>query len=82
LSTITSDDGYGVKNARKATIEPHEQSSIGLAQIQSTGRALPQEVELMPQCQDFSFKPPSRFEAVAQSADEKEGNCDHPAIMF
>jgi hypothetical protein len=44
--------------------------------------ALLQGAELMPQHQDFSFKPPSRFEAVAQHADEKEGSCDHPAIMF
>jgi len=79
---LGSDDGYGVRDARKATIEPNEQSAIDPAQIQSTWRALPQEVELMPQYQDFSFKPPSRFEAVAQSADEKEGSCDHSAIMF
>jgi len=45
-------------------------------------RALPQEVDLMPQYQDFSFKPSLRFEAVAQSADENEGSCDHSAIMF
>jgi hypothetical protein len=36
----------------------------------------------MPQHQDFGFKPSSRLEAVAQDADEKEGNCEHPAIMF
>jgi hypothetical protein len=41
-----------------------------------------QDVELMPQHQDFGFKPSSRLEAVAQNADEKEGNCEHPAIMF
>jgi hypothetical protein len=79
---LGSDDGYGVKNARKATIEPNEQSAIGPAQIQSTWRALPQEVDLIPQYQDFSFKPSLRFEAVAQSADENEGSCDHSAIMF
>src|SRR5450756_52120 len=45
-------------------------------------RALLQDVELMPQHQDFGFKPSSRFETVAQRADEKEGNCEHPAIMF
>jgi hypothetical protein len=26
--------------------------------------------------------PPSRLEAVAQHADEKDGNCNHSAIMF
>jgi len=36
----------------------------------------------MPQHQDFGFKPPSRLETVAQHAHEKEGNCEHPAIMF
>jgi hypothetical protein len=45
-------------------------------------RALLQDVELMPQHQDLGFKPPSRFETVAQHADEKEGNSEHPAIMF
>src|SRR4029077_18346431 len=32
----------------------------------------------MPQHQDFDFKPSSRLEAVAQQAEEKEGNCEHP----
>jgi hypothetical protein len=45
-------------------------------------RALLQDVELMPQHQDFGFKPSSRLEAVAQHADEKEGNSEHPTIMF
>jgi hypothetical protein len=36
----------------------------------------------MPQHQEFGFKPSSRLETVAQDADEKEGNCEHPAIMF
>ena len=45
-------------------------------------RALLQDVELMPQHQDFGFKPSSRLETVAQHADEKEGNNEHPAIMF
>jgi hypothetical protein len=42
-------------------------------------RALLQDVELMPQHQDFGFKPSSRLETVAQHADEKEGNSEHPA---
>jgi hypothetical protein len=41
-----------------------------------------QDVELMPQHWGFGFKPASRLEAVAQRADEKEGNCEHPTIMF
>jgi hypothetical protein len=36
----------------------------------------------MPQHQDFGFKSSSRLETVAQQADEKEGNSEHPAIMF
>jgi hypothetical protein len=43
----------------------------------STWRALLQNIELMPQYQDFRLQPPSRLEAVGQQADEKEGNCDH-----
>ena len=40
-------------------------------------RALLQNIELMPQDQDFSFEPPARLKAVAQHANEKKGNCDH-----
>jgi hypothetical protein len=36
----------------------------------------------MPQHHDFGLKPISLLEAVAQHAEEKEGNCDHPSIMF
>jgi len=81
--SLGSDDRYGVKDARTATIEPNEQSAVEPTQMQSaTWRALLQDVELMPQHQDFGFKSLSRLEAVAQHADEKEGNCEHPAIMF
>jgi hypothetical protein len=41
-----------------------------------------QNIEPMPQHQVFGFQPPSRLEAVAQHADEKEANCNHSAIMF
>jgi hypothetical protein len=40
-------------------------------------RALLQDIELMPQHQDFSFEPPLRLEADAHHADGKNGNCDH-----
>jgi hypothetical protein len=39
--------------------------------------ALLQDIELMPQDQDFGFQPPSQLGAVAQHTDEEEGNCDH-----
>src|SRR5476649_2793317 len=71
------DDGYGIKNARKATIEPNEQGAVGPGQIQSTWCALSKHVQLMTQNQKFSVKPPSRLEAIAHHADEKEGDCDH-----
>jgi hypothetical protein len=45
-------------------------------------RALLQDVELMPQHQDFGFKPTPRLKTVAQHADEKKGNSEHQAIMF
>jgi hypothetical protein len=50
--------------------------------MQSTWCALLQNIELMPQYQDFGFQPPSRLEAVAQHANEKEANCNHLTIMF
>jgi hypothetical protein len=63
-------DGYGIKDARKTTIEPNEQSAIGPAQVQSTWCALSKHVQLMPQHQNFSLKLSSRFQTVAQDADE------------
>jgi hypothetical protein len=51
--------------------------------MQSTARRTPlQDVELMPQYQDFGFQPRSRLEAVAQHTDDKNGNCNHSEIMF
>jgi hypothetical protein len=79
---VGPDDGYGVKNARVATIEPNEHGSVGPTQIHSTGHALLQDVELMPQYHDFGFQSPPRLEAIAQHADEKEANCNHATIMF
>jgi hypothetical protein len=50
--------------------------------MQSAWRTLLEDIELMPQDQDFGFQPPSRLEAVAQHTDEQEAHCDHAAIMF
>jgi hypothetical protein len=50
--------------------------------VPKTATALLQDIELMPQYQDFGFQPPPRLEAVAQHADEKEGNCNHAMIML
>ena len=67
---------------RTATIEPNERGAVGPTQMQSAWCALLQDIELMPQYQDFRFQPPPRIEAVAQHADEKEGNCNHTTIML
>jgi hypothetical protein len=75
--SLRPDDGYGIKNARAATIEPDEQSAVGPTLMRSTWRTLPEDIELMPKNQDFRFQPTSRLEAVAQHTDEEEGNCDH-----
>jgi hypothetical protein len=50
--------------------------------MQSTWGAPLQDIELMPQNKDFGFQPPSRLEAVAQHTDDKNGICNHSAIMF
>src|SRR6266404_9077892 len=48
--SLGPDDAQGIKNARVATIEPDEQGAVDPTQMQSTARrALPQDVELMPQ---------------------------------
>src|SRR6266446_2710997 len=79
---VGPENGYGVKDARIATIEPDEHGSVRPTQMHSTWHALLQDVELMPQYQDFGFQSPSRLEAIAQHADEKEADCNHAAIMF
>jgi hypothetical protein len=75
------DDGYGVKNARTAAIKPNEQGAVGPTHTRLAWRALPLDIELMPQYQDFGFQPPPRLEAVAQDANEKERYCNHATIM-
>ena len=72
----------GVKDARTATIEPNEQSTISPTQTRSTWRPPPKNVELMPQQEDLGFQLLSRPEAVAQHADEQEPDCNHAAMMF
>ena len=79
---VGPDNGYGVKDARVATIEPDEHGSVGPTQMHSTWHALLQDVELMPQYQDFDFQAPSGLEAVAQHSDEQEADCNHATIMF
>jgi hypothetical protein len=41
-----------------------------------------QDVELMPQDQDFGLQPMLWHEAVAQHAEKQEVDCNHSAIMF
>ena len=81
-NSLGPDDGYGVENARVATIEPNEQGSVDPTQMQPAWRALLQPIELMPQYQVSGFQPAPRLEAVAQDADEKEDNCNHATIML
>ena len=65
--TLGRDDGYSVKNARTAAIEPDDQGSVDPTQMRSTTRrALLQDIELMAQDQDFGLQLPLRLEAVAQ----------------
>jgi hypothetical protein len=76
------DDGYGVKDARTATIEPDEQSTIDPPQMKPAWRLPLQNIELMTQYNELRLQPLSRPEAVAQHANEKEADCNHLAIMF
>ena len=80
--SLGPDDRCGVKNARTATIEPNEQSTVGPTQMRSTWRSLLQDIELMPQHQDLGLQLLSRLDAVAQHADEQEADRDHEATMF
>jgi len=79
---VGPDNGYGVKDARVATIEPDEHGSVDPAQMHSMWHALLQDAELMPQYQDFGFQSPSRLKVNAQHAHEKDADCNHTAIMF
>ena len=79
---VGPDDGYGVNDARVATIEPDEDGPIGPTQMHSMWHALLQDAELMPQNQHFGFQSSARLEAITQHADEKETDCNHAAIMI
>ena len=60
-NTLGPDDGYGVKNARIATIEPDEQGAVGPTQKQAARRAPLQDIQLMPQYQYLGFQLPPRL---------------------
>src|SRR5438552_3643640 len=47
--SLGPNDGYGIKNARTATIEPDEQGAVGPTQMRSAWRSLLEDIELMPQ---------------------------------
>src|SRR5437764_12686307 len=42
------DDGYGIKNARAATIQPDEEGSVGPTQMQPARRTLLEHIERIP----------------------------------
>ena len=74
--SLGPDDAQSIKNARVTTIEPDEQRAVDPTQMQSTARrALLQDVELMPQYQNFGLQPRPRLEEVAQHPDEQEADC-------
>src|SRR5271165_5633415 len=52
-------------------------ASHSATQMQSARCALLEDIELMPQHQDFGFQPSTRLETVAQHSDEEKSHCDH-----
>ena len=81
--SLRPDDSYSRKDARTVTIEPDEQGAVDPSQMKSTTRrALLQDIELVPQDQDFGFQLLLRLEVIAQHADEQKADCNHSAIMF
>src|SRR5262249_4730992 len=74
--SLGPDDTQGIQNARVTTIEPDEQGAIDPMQMQSPARrSLLQDVELMPQYQDFGLQLRPRLEEIAQHTDEQEADC-------
>ena len=71
-----------VSRMRDSDDKQNEQGTVGPTQMQSTWCSLLQSIELMPQYSISACSRQSRLEAVIQQADEKEGNCNHSAIMF
>jgi len=55
---------------------------MGPTQMQPTWSALLEDIELVPQDQDFGFQPRPRLEVIAQQAHEKEADRSHSAIML
>ena len=89
------DDGYGIKDARAATVEPDEQSTIDPTQMWSAWRLPLQNIELMTQYDELRLQPelkPKRLIAAATanskkllapiSADGPATQCASPAARF
>ena len=53
------DDGKRVYNVWNEPIQPNEHPSIETAESKSLGGIAPQDIDLLPQDQDFRFKPRS-----------------------
>src|SRR5258708_12923663 len=62
--SLGPDNGYGVKDARAATIAPNEPGASGPTQMRSTSRTLPKNVELMPQPHHLPSHLPSRLRTL------------------
>src|SRR2546427_11572200 len=70
--SLGPDDAQSIKNARVTTIEPDEQRAVDPTQMQSTARrALLQDVELMPQYQNFGPQPRARLEGDATHPEQQ-----------
>jgi hypothetical protein len=67
---------------RHSDDKQNEQGTVGPTQMQSTRCSLLQSIEIMPRTSISACSRQSRLEAVIPQADEKEGNCNHSAIMF
>jgi len=70
---VGPENGYGVKDARAATIEPDENGSVGPTQMHSTWHALLQDVELMPQYLCRPGRPGGQALHRLQNADPPQG---------
>jgi hypothetical protein len=71
-----------VSRMRDSDDKQNEHGTVGPTQMQSMWCSLLQSVELMRSTSISACSRQSRLEAVIQQADEKEGNCNHSAIMF
>jgi hypothetical protein len=74
---IRFDNCHNIQHRRKQAIEPDKEQSVGHRQLRLRGNAPAQQVQLMPQQHNLSFKPCPSPKRRYQDAKKQDRERDH-----